>query len=85
MKDDKKKDSKVNKFLVGVLIGSAVGSILGLTMAPKSGKETREDIAKGTRETVDKIKDIVEKRSQKKTGFWHFLNRLFTGKKSDED
>ncbi|MBU0577309.1 YtxH domain-containing protein [Patescibacteria group bacterium] len=33
---------KVFKVLTGVIIGGAIGSILGLTLAPKKGKETRE-------------------------------------------
>jgi len=30
------------KVLTGVVIGSAIGSILGLTLAPKEGSETRQ-------------------------------------------
>ncbi len=33
-------------FIVGTIVGGAVGSIVGLLVAPKSGKETRTDIAK---------------------------------------
>jgi|GEM_PF-81980 len=32
------------KFAVGALIGAAVGAVAALLTAPKSGKETREDI-----------------------------------------
>jgi gas vesicle protein len=35
---------KVFKLLTGVVVGGAIGSILGLTLAPKKGKETREFI-----------------------------------------
>lgn len=34
----------VSKILTGFIVGSAVGSILGLTLAPKKGKESREYI-----------------------------------------
>jgi len=34
----------VFKTLTGVIIGSAVGSILGLTLAPKKGKDSRRYI-----------------------------------------
>ena len=33
---------KIFKVLTGVVIGGAIGSILGLTLAPKKGKETRQ-------------------------------------------
>jgi len=38
--------SKGKKFGLGVLIGTAVGVVAGLLTAPKSGKETRQDIKK---------------------------------------
>ena len=34
----------VFKVLTGVIVGGAIGSILGLTLAPKKGRETRRDI-----------------------------------------
>lgn len=36
--------AKGKKFGIGVLIGAAVGVVAGLLTAPKSGKETRQDI-----------------------------------------
>lgn len=33
------------KFLAGTIVGGAVGSIIGLMVAPKSGKALRADIA----------------------------------------
>lgn len=42
-------------FLAG-LIGAVAGAIGGLLLAPKSGKETREDIAKLAKEIAGKIK-----------------------------
>lgn len=34
------------RFLAGSIVGGAVGSIVGLMVAPKSGKQTRADLAK---------------------------------------
>ena len=34
------------RFILGVLIGIAAGAVLGLIMAPQSGKETRESLRK---------------------------------------
>ena len=32
------------KFVAGVAVGAAAGAALGVLFAPKSGKETREDL-----------------------------------------
>lgn len=37
-------DKKRNKLVSGIIIGGALGSILGMALAPKPGKETREII-----------------------------------------
>ncbi len=42
------------KFLKGTIIGTIIGAIGGLLLAPKSGKATRADIKKGIRETQEK-------------------------------
>ena len=42
------------KFLVGVAIGAGIG----ILFAPKSGKETREDIKKKCDELIDKAKTL---------------------------
>lgn len=41
----------------GIIAGSAVGIVTGLLIAPKSGKEMREDIADKTKEGLDATKD----------------------------
>lgn len=41
-----KKKTSVDKVLMGMVIGGAIGSVIGAVVAPKKGKETREDIAK---------------------------------------
>ena len=35
---------KKGRFSLGLLVGAAIGAIAGLLTAPKSGKETRQDI-----------------------------------------
>jgi len=44
--------SSTTKFLTGVIIGGALGAIAGILLAPKSGAETRADIA-------DTAKDVL--------------------------
>ena len=46
------------KFALGALIGAAAGVITGLLTAPKSGKETRQDI----KDTANKVVVEAEKK-----------------------
>lgn len=48
------KKSGLGKFLVGMGIGAG----LGILFAPKSGKETREDLKKMLEKLVDEVKNI---------------------------
>ncbi|HPL62587.1 MAG: YtxH domain-containing protein [Syntrophales bacterium] len=52
-------------FLKGVLVGGLIGAALGILFAPKSGKETREDIARKTEELVTKAKEEYERNLEK--------------------
>jgi len=52
-------------FLKGVLVGGLIGAALGILFAPKSGKETREDIAKKTEEFVTRAKDEYDRNLEK--------------------
>lgn len=56
---NKKKSKKeaAKNVAIGAGIGTAVGVAAGMLLAPKSGKETREDIAKTTKETLENVKD----------------------------
>lgn len=42
----------------GFLLGAAAGIGLGFLLAPKSGKETREDLSKAIKDLVEKAKEI---------------------------
>lgn len=55
-----KKRSSLDKLVKGIIIGGAIGSVVGVTLAPKSGKETRSDIK-------NKANTIMTKASKKKT------------------
>jgi gas vesicle protein len=48
-------DEETNKGqgLVWLLAGLGIGALLGVLYAPKSGRETREDIARGAREGTE--------------------------------
>ncbi|KKQ91261.1 MAG: hypothetical protein UT14_C0018G0016 [Candidatus Shapirobacteria bacterium GW2011_GWE1_38_92] len=49
------KKSGGNLFLAGIF-GAIAGAIGGLLLAPQSGKETREDIARISKELANKMK-----------------------------
>lgn len=42
----KKKQSGLDKILMGIVVGGAIGSVLGIGFAPKKGSETRKDLSK---------------------------------------
>lgn len=41
---------------LGLFLGTAIGGAAGLLFAPKSGAETREDIANAAKDAVDNVK-----------------------------
>lgn len=49
-----------NKYdlLKGFLIGGLAGLALGILFAPKSGRETREDIAKASESAIRRLKEL---------------------------
>ena len=67
--DDKKIGSQIDKLVMGVILGGAIGSVLGLTLAPRKGKETREILKKKSEEFIrDHRETIVGAKYQLKKG-----------------
>ncbi len=52
------------KFVAGMGIAAAAGLARGILFAPKSGKETREELKKKALSTVATIKDTVKKNME---------------------
>ena len=52
-------------FFKGLLIGGLIGVVAGILFAPKSGKETREDIARVTDDLMYRAKDEYEEAVEK--------------------
>lgn len=79
MADDKKK-SALDKIVMGALIGTAIGSAVSLTLAPKTGKETRGIVK-------EKAKDVGNVAKETGTGFFRLfkvlLRRILFGKKKN--
>jgi gas vesicle protein len=51
--------------IMGLLIGGLIGAVLGVLYAPKSGKETREDIGRTADDLLSRAKDEYEKAVEK--------------------
>mgnify|MGYP001117807221 FL=1 len=45
-------------FFKGLILGAAVGTVAGILLAPKSGKETREDIKQFALDVSNKAQDL---------------------------
>lgn len=48
----------------GIALGAIAGAVAGILLAPKSGKETRKDIAKYIHEMKDKIAEELHKAGE---------------------
>ena len=53
-----------NDLIAGLMIGGLIGVALGILFAPKSGKESREDIARKADELIVKAKEGYEKAAE---------------------
>lgn len=49
---------------VGIGVTAVAGVVAGILIAPKSGKEIREDFKKRTVNAVEKIQDTVQKKAE---------------------
>lgn len=61
----KKKNDTAKNVAIGAGIGTALGLAAGFLFAPKSGKETRENIAKGAQKLTEEVKEKLEEASSK--------------------
>lgn len=57
-------------------MGGAVGSVIGMSIAPKSGKETREFLAQKGKDLLEKGKEVSDKLQKKKGLFSKMKDRL---------
>ncbi|MCR8643835.1 YtxH domain-containing protein [Paenibacillus sp. N1-5-1-14] len=52
-------NQRVKDWVIGSLVGGAVGAVTALLLAPKSGRELRADIADGYDTVSEKTKEIA--------------------------
>jgi gas vesicle protein len=53
-----------NNVILGLLAGAAAGAVAGILLAPEKGSETRKNLSRRSRDTVDgirgKVNDLVD-------------------------
>ena len=54
-----------NDLVKGLILGALGGLLVGILYAPKSGRETREDIRKSTADLYDKTKEQYQQAIRK--------------------
>ncbi|MFA6305484.1 MAG: YtxH domain-containing protein [Candidatus Gracilibacteria bacterium] len=71
MSEEKKEEGLriLDKVVMGAIVGGAIGSILGASLAPKKGSETRKDLMQA-----------ASKAKEKSFSFLHKLAHLFRKK-----
>jgi len=55
----------IGSFITGLLAGAAIGGAIALLFAPKSGKDTREQIFRKFKELEDELESLKGKAGQK--------------------
>ncbi len=75
-------ESKAGSFFKGLFLGAIAGATAGILLAPKSGKETREDLKKMAKEYQEKAMDLYA--TAKKVVTKKMNNLKAAGKKLDQ-
>ena len=82
-------DSRTLEFLKGIIIGGAIGAVVGLLYAPKSGRETREELSGKVddmyRQARDEYEDALSKARQSYEATLQRLNDLEADARSRYD
>ncbi len=82
----KKKRSTVDKVIMGAIIGTAVGSVIGLTVAPKKGKETRKILRKRAKNFVDEdVQELGKLAKETTVGLGRLAKRLLKKKQDTSE
>lgn len=63
--DQEREETSASTKLTYLLVGGAIGAVIALLFAPKSGKELREDIADATRQGLEKGKEAAANFGEK--------------------
>ncbi len=72
-----KKQSGLDKILMGAIVGGAIGSVLGVGLAPKKGSDTRKDLGKQAGKLLKTARNSINSNAGK------FLHQKATKNPSD--
>lgn len=56
-------------FWIGAIVGGVVGGLTALLLAPKAGRELRQDLAEGAKQATEKTQQIAHQLGEKTTDF----------------
>lgn len=56
--------SKSSKFMAGAFMGAAVGGILAVLFAPKSGEELRKELQEKSAQIIDEVQKAASQAQQ---------------------
>jgi gas vesicle protein len=79
-----RKPKRLRDIFAGIAIGGAIGSILGITLAPKKGEETRKIIKDASHSIYQKGKDYYQDHKEKKC-LTPFFKKWFCRKKKESE
>ncbi|MFN8672826.1 MAG: YtxH domain-containing protein [Candidatus Sericytochromatia bacterium] len=60
MSNSNNQKSSFSPFLLGFILGGAIGTFLGFLLSPKSGAEMRYDLSEGVGDVQNKTKKILD-------------------------
>lgn len=63
-KKKKKKKGMMEKVVMGAIVGGAIGSVVGMTVAPKKGEETRKYLKEKGTEVYQKGKEFLDEHEE---------------------
>ncbi|OPY05154.1 MAG: YtxH-like protein [Syntrophaceae bacterium PtaB.Bin038] len=70
-------DNRCGDWLKGLLIGGLVGVVVGLLYAPKSGRETRDELSDKAKDIAGKLKEEYDVAFEKsKSAYENLLKKL---------
>jgi gas vesicle protein len=70
-------DNRCGEWAKGLLIGGLLGVVIGMLYAPKSGKETRDELSDKAKDVAGKLKDEYDVALEKsKSAYENLLKKL---------
>ena len=64
MKEDRSGSGNLTTFIAGAVVGAAVGAGVALLLAPRTGKEARNWLARSTREIKERATSAFEQAKE---------------------